>query len=234
MLWRNIQAATAATLGVAILAAVGTAPASAVNLKTFNISGTFFNGYPNPVYQQDSYGGIVNSYLESGILARGSSFRGTFTADVDKPFDSNIIVNNNFNVFNNVFEAWNVDVFGANGGAIAKFANIPVFDADVGYEFQNGISFSTKFYGTAFELSGVPRYIGNIPVYGVFADSIQRVALETYVSSFQISEPYRAFGENTVFGVQSVPEPFSLGGTALASAMGLWITRRKQKASQST
>jgi hypothetical protein len=217
-LWRNIQAATAATLGIVILAAVGTAPVNAANLKTFKISGTFFNDYPNPVYPD-----LTGTGLETGLLARGGSFSGTFTADVDKPFDPN-------NSFNNIFEDWNVDVLSANGKVISKFYKVfeGFYPPDIGYEFQKGISFYASYY-TDFSLSGLPRYIGNIPVYGTFSYSNMRYySVATYVSSFQISEPYRAFGEKTEF----VPEPFSLGGTALAGAMGLWM-RRKRKASQS-
>jgi hypothetical protein len=228
MLWRKIQAATAATLGVAILAAVGTAPASATNVKTFNISGTFFTGEPNPVYENNNPG-IIES-LERGFLARGGSFSGTFTADVDRPFDPN-------DILGGFFEDWNFNVVGPNGELVRDFFVLFPGHRDtsnLGYPSQEGIFFSSDYY-SFFSLYKIPQYIGGIPVYGLFQYSGERyVSLDTYVSSFQISEPYKPLGENTVFGVQKVPEPLSLGGTALASAMGLWITRRKQKTSQST
>jgi hypothetical protein len=224
MLWRNIQTATAATLGVAILAAVGTAPASAANVKTFNISGTFFNGYPNP----DNSSVVPGYGTEYGFLARRGSFSGSFTADLDKPFDP-------YDYLNNFFKKWDVRVFAPNGQSVGRFRNIylgnPAPD-DIGFQSQNGIAFIGGNY-TGFWLYGTPKYIGGIPTYGIFsyASTITTSAI-TYVNYFQISEPYKAFGENTVFGEKIVPEPFSLGGTALAGAMGLWM-KRKRKASQS-
>ncbi|BAZ28800.1 hypothetical protein NIES4074_12340 [Cylindrospermum sp. NIES-4074] len=224
MLWQNIQAATAATLGVAILAAVGTAPATAANVKTFTISGTFFTGEPNPVYENIN----PNFGLERGLLARGGSFSGTFTADADRPFNPN-------DILGGVFEDWNVNVVSPNGEPVRRFYQpFPggLDFSNLSYPSQEGISFSSDYY-SFFRLYKLPQYIGSIPVYGVFQYSNTRyVSIDTYVSSFQISEPYKPLGENTVFGVQKVPEPLSLAGTGLAGAMGLWM-KRKQKASQS-
>ncbi|BAZ28799.1 hypothetical protein NIES4074_12330 [Cylindrospermum sp. NIES-4074] len=223
MLWRNLWAAATATLGLVVLAAVGTAPASAANLKTFKISGTFFNDYPNPVYSD-----LTGTGLETGLLARGGSFSGTFTANVDKPFDP--IDPEGF--FNNVFEDWNVDILSANGEVITNFYRRfeGLYPPDIGTEVTNGTSiYFSKSYYTNFSLYRLQGYAGNIPIYGTFKYGYEKYhPIETYVSSFQISEPYRAFGEKTVF----VPEPLSLGGTALAGAMSLWI-RHKRKASQS-
>ncbi|BAZ28801.1 hypothetical protein NIES4074_12350 [Cylindrospermum sp. NIES-4074] len=217
MLWRNLWAAATATLGLVVLAAVGTAPASAANLKTFKISGTFFNDYPNPVYSD-----LTGTGLETGLLARGGSFSGTFTADVDKPFDTEQTI------FKNNFEDWNVDVLSAKGKVIYNFHKVlGGLYPYVGLELQKGILFSDYYIN--FNLNRLQGYAENIPIYGTFSYAQEKYSrIETYVSSFQISEPYRAFGEKTVF----VPEPLSLGGTALAGAMGLWI-RRKRKASQS-
>ncbi|MBW4683644.1 MAG: PEP-CTERM sorting domain-containing protein [Komarekiella atlantica HA4396-MV6] len=210
--WKNIAQVTAsATLGITMLTAVETAPASAAQLQTFKFSGTF--GDEN--FLIPGYTGQVSEDVKG--LA-GGSFDGTFTVDVDE-------LPTTQDAYQTIFVDWNLNLRNSSGYKAEVF--YPVIGAAAPdsilfyplYEYETSsleLYVNKNFKGTT---TGRPVNRGlSSPVYGRFSQTIGRYDFlgEIYVTSFR-SEP--------------VPEPFTIAGTAVAATMGLWM-KRKQKVSR--
>lgn len=198
---RLSQAAANVALGFAMLAAIGTDPAQAVNLKTFNISGNFA---PTPL--DGSVGLPVN-------LANGS-FNGTYTVDVDKLPASSSFVD---------LTSWTINLVNDNtvlrtlsnslaGNTAYIQENILAF-ADAGLlTKQNHNLYSLELYfDSNFTGTGSTNY-------GIFLDNSD-------LGSVQKS------GITAVTFAKSelVPEPRTIAGAVVFATIGLWL-KRKQKA----
>jgi hypothetical protein len=197
--WQKTSQATATTaLGIAVLAAMETAPANAANLKTFNISGNF--GDENFIIP-----GVYNDYPPD-LLDVNGSFVGNFTVDVDKVPTTTYID----------LESWDVGGFRSSGPP--NFGRL-----NAGTQAPQYLSFTTdQYYSLNLfvdnNLKPYPIDVGlGAPVYGTYEVLAGKYDFGTgiYVTSFR-SEP--------------VPEPFTLGGTAIAGTIGWWL-RCKRKAS---
>ncbi|MBN3948022.1 MAG: PEP-CTERM sorting domain-containing protein [Nostoc sp. NMS7] len=198
---RLSQAAANVALGFAMLAAIGTDPAQAVNLKTFNISGNFA---PTPL--DSSVGLPVN-------LANGS-FNGTYTVDVDQLPASSSFVD---------LTSWTINLVNDNtvlrtlsnslaGNTAYIQENILAF-ADAGllrgennnlYSFE--LYFDRNFTGLGSTTDG--KFLDNSDLGSVQSSGITAV-------TFAKTEP--------------VPEPGNFGGIVVVGTIGLWL-KRKQKA----
>jgi hypothetical protein len=206
------QATAAAALGVAMIAAVGTAPASAVQFKTFNLSGTFAS-------QADPG--------SSGLVANlaGGSFDGTYEVDVDQlPY-------NNSNV---LFTAWNINFLNSANTLVTTFSNLlpnsfaslfpdPLLLAD-SLRFGNDTESLTLFFNNGFTGTGTALQFGDNgqpPFAGFAVNDSGTIAVISATSS-------AASG-----GGVPVPEPITMSGMVLGSAIGL-LMKRKQKVSQSS
>ncbi|WP_334959646.1 PEP-CTERM sorting domain-containing protein [Nostoc sp.] len=198
---RLSQATATAALGFAMLAAIGTDPAQAVNLKTFNISGNFA-----PAALDGSVGLPVN-------LAN-SSFNGTYTVDVDQLPTSSSFVD---------LTSWTVNLVNDNtvlrtlsnslaGNTAYIQENILAF-ADAGLLTKQNhnlysleLYFDRNFTGTGSTNDG--KFLDNSNLGSVQSSGITGV-------TFAKSEP--------------VPEPQTFAGTVVVATIGLWL-KRKQKA----
>ncbi|MEH2244339.1 PEP-CTERM sorting domain-containing protein [Nostoc sp.] len=198
---RLSQATATAALGFVMLAAIGTDPAQAVNLKTFNISGNFA-----PAALDGSVGLPVN-------LANGS-FNGTYTVDVDQLAASSSFVD---------LTSWTVNLVNNNtvlqtlsnrlvGNTAYIQENILAF-ADAGLLTKQNhnlysleLYFDRNFTGTGSTNDG--KFLDNSDLGSVQSSGITSV-------TFAKSEP--------------VPEPETYAGTVVVATIGLWL-KRKQKA----
>ncbi len=152
------------------------------------------------------------------------SFDGTFTVDVDQLPSKDYVD----------FESFDVKLRNSSGvvvrnvcpfqGDLPSGGNEPfsgsVTPEEVFFSSNDYILFqlfvNSNFTGTS---TGRPVDVGlGVPVYGAYRNQANRYDIQSriYVTSFR-SEP--------------VPEPFTLGGTAVAGTMGWWL-RRKRKDSQ--
>ncbi|MHC5935415.1 PEP-CTERM sorting domain-containing protein [Nostoc sp.] len=197
---KRLSQATA-VLGFAMLAVIGTDPAQAVNLKTFNISGNFA---PTPL--DGSVGLPVN-------LANGS-FNGTYTVDVDQLPASSSFVD---------LTSWTINLVNDNiilrtlsnslaGNTAYIQENILAF-ADAGLlRGENNNLYSLELYsdsnftGTGSTNDG--KFLDNSDLGSVQSSGITAV-------TFAKSEP--------------VPEPRTFAGAAVVATIGFWL-KRKQKA----
>jgi hypothetical protein len=216
--WKKLSQATATTaLSISMLVSVGTAKASAATLQTFKVSGTF--GDEKFVYGTKSYP-YPSDRATSNFI--NGSFDGTFTVDVDQLPTATDYVQ---------LESSDIKLRNSSGVVVRTVSD---FSPGINNEPYFGsvepeqVHFYTNDY-TLFDLfvnsdftgtsTGRPVDVGlGVPVYGRYEDYADRYELRSgiYVTSFR-SEP--------------VPEPFTLGGTAVAGTMGWWL-RRKRKASQ--
>lgn len=195
------QVTATAAVGFAMLAVIGTDPAQAVNLKTFNISGNFA-----PTALDGSVGLPVN-------LAKGS-FNGTYTVDVDQLPASSSFVN---------LTSWTINLVNDNtvlrtlsnslaGNTAYIQENILAFaDAGLLAEQNNNLQslelyFDSNFTGTSSANDG--KFLDNSDLGSVQSSGITAV-------TFAKSEP--------------VPEPQNFAGIAVIATIGLWL-KRKQKA----
>ncbi|MEH2388710.1 MAG: PEP-CTERM sorting domain-containing protein [Nostoc sp.] len=198
---RLSQAAANVALGFAMLAAIGTDPAQAVNLKTFNISGKFA---PTPL--DSSVGLPVN-------LANGS-FNGTYTVDVDQLPASSSFVD---------LTSWTINLVNDNtvlrtlsnslaGNTAYIQENILAF-ADAGLlrgENNNLYSFELYFYRNFTGLGSTTdgKFLDNSDLGSVQSSGITAV---------------------TFAKIEPVTEPGNFGGIVVVGTIGLWL-KRKQKA----
>ncbi|MEH2360142.1 PEP-CTERM sorting domain-containing protein [Nostoc sp.] len=197
---KRLSQATA-ILGFAMLAVIGTDPAQAVNLKTFNISGNFA---PTPL--DGSVGLPVN-------LANGS-FNGTYTVDVDQLPASSSFVD---------LTSWTINLVNDNtilrtlsnslaGNTAYIQENILAF-ADAGLlRGENNNLYSLELYsdsnftGTGSTNDG--KFLDNSNLGSVQSSGITDV---TFAKS------------------EAVPEPRTFAGAAVVATIGFWL-KRKQKA----
>ncbi|MHC5610047.1 MAG: PEP-CTERM sorting domain-containing protein [Nostoc sp.] len=190
-----------AVLGFAMLAVIGTDPAQAVNLKTFNISGNFA---PTPL--DGSVGLPVNLV--------NASFNGTYTVDLDQLPASSSFVD---------LTSWTLNLVNDNtvlrtlsnslaGNTAYIEENILAF-ADAGllteqnknlYSFE--LYFDKNFTGLGSTTDG--KFLDNSDFGSVQSSGITAV-------TFAKSEP--------------VPEPGNFGGIVVVGTIALWL-KRKQKA----
>lgn len=211
----SLKKATAvAALGVGMLAVVATAPASAANVKTFNLNGTFDSTAVKDFQNNGPVGLPVN--------LQGGTFEGTYSVDVDQlPTSGKVSLSN-----------WFVNLRSSTNAILQTLAsNVPtqysyieylastnreqlvIADAS-GYTTQPG-----KLIGLILEFN--PNFIGTGTGVGTFTDHSITTGLQ---SAGDLSV-------NTVSS-QPVPEPLTMTATAVAAGMGLWM-KRKHKASQS-
>jgi hypothetical protein len=224
---RSSQQIAITALSVAMLTTVGTARASAANLKTFNISGSF-EDTNSKIIESPLYEAYTNFDLVNG------SFIGSYTIDVDQ------VPNDRSQVY---FTDWNVIFRYSSGVTVTMFTN-DAYSSLYGFGYLGSyrslefISFSSIYNPYVFlrlvinsdlsprtvnvSRSAIPYLFpeeaeNGVPVYGFHQQLFNRYqpGREVFVTSFN-SEP--------------VPEPHTLGGIAVVGAMGLLLKRRKQKA----
>lgn len=198
---RLSQATATAAVGFAMLAAIGTDPAQAVNLKTFNISGDFA---PTPL--DGSVGLPVN-------LANGS-FNGTYTVDVDQLPAYNSFVD---------LTSWTINLVKDNtilrtlsnslaGNTAYIQENILAFsDAGLLTEQNNNLyslelDFDNNFTGKGITNSG--KFLDNSDLGSIESSGLTAV---TFAKSVPVTEPQ------------------SFAGIVVVATIALW-RKRKQKA----
>ena len=200
--WKKLSQVTAtATLSVAVLAAV-TSPASAVNIKEFQLTGTFAN--------QAQPGA-------SGLIAQlaGGSFDGTYKVDIDQlpvSQSSPLVPLTSWNIklrdsSNTILRTLSDQVFNSFG--LVTSIAVPNKDS---LEFDENQAPILRFilpFNPGFTGIGT----GQLPFYG----SLTRQGQGTIL----------------VASSNSVPEPFTVGGTLVASAIGLWMKSKSKKSSLS-
>ncbi|MEH2169400.1 MAG: PEP-CTERM sorting domain-containing protein [Nostoc sp.] len=197
---RLSQATATAALGFAMLAAIGTDPAQAVNLKTFNISGNFA-----PAALDGSVGLPVN-------LAN-AFFNGTYTVDVDQlPASSsfvdltswtvNLVKDNtvlrtlsNSLAVNTAYIQENILAFSDAGLLTDKNNNLYSLELD----------FDSNFTGIGSTNNG--KFLDNSDLGSVQKSGITAV-------SFVKIEP--------------VTEPQSFAGIIVFATISVWIKRKKK------
>lgn len=199
---KRLSPATAtAVVGFAMLAAIGTDPAQAVNLKTFNISGDFASA-------------ALDGSVGLPVNLANASFSGTYTVDVDqlpassgfvglKSWTLNLVKNNtvlrtlsNSLAGNTAYIQENILAFSDAGLLTGKNNNL--------YSLQ--LDFDSNFTGTGSTNDG--KFLDNsdlgiVRSYGITAVSFVKI--------------------------QPVPEPGTFAGTAVFATSILWL-KRKQKA----
>ncbi|MEH1769935.1 MAG: PEP-CTERM sorting domain-containing protein [Nostoc sp.] len=198
---RLSQATATAAVGFAILAAIGTNPAQAVDLKTFNISGDFA---PAPL--DGSVGLPVN-------LAN-ASFNGTYTVDVDQLPASNSFVdlaNWTVNLVkdNTVLRTLSNSLAGNTAYIqenILSFSDAGLLTGKNNNLYSLELDFDGNFTGTGSTNNG--KFLDNSDLGSVQSSGLIAV-------TFAKSEP--------------VPEPQTLAGTVVVATIGLSL-KRKQKA----
>ena len=197
---RLSQVTTTAGIGFAMLVAIATNPAQAVNLKTFNVAGNFAS---TPL------DGSVGLPVK---LANGS-FSGTYTVDVDQlPAASSFVDLTNWNINlvndNTVLRTLSND-FAGNTAYIQE--NILAFSDAGSLTEQNNnlysleLYFDSNFTGTGSTNDGI--FLDNSDFGSIQSSGITAV-------TFAKSEP--------------VPEPPTFAGTAVVATICLWL-KRKQK-----
>jgi hypothetical protein len=209
---RWFQATAIVTLGTAMLAISGISKANAANLQTFKISGTFAEKYLNPPSLRDSF-----SLVENG------SFDGIYTVNVDQlPTTTSVNLEN-----------WDINLRDSQGDIRARFysadptlppsanyANVDQSQISFGvgpspsYSYYLSLFVNNDFTGTSIGRQSTVLDDGTTvsPHYG------------TYINNYNINRLLV-----TSFKSEPVPEPFTIGGTLVAGAMGLWIRRQSQK-----
>ncbi|MEH2179755.1 PEP-CTERM sorting domain-containing protein [Nostoc sp.] len=197
---RLSQATATAAVAFAMLTAIGTDPAQAVNLKTFNISGDFA---PAPL---DGSVGLP-------VSLANASFNGTYTVDVDQLPTSNSFVD---------LTSWTVNLVKDNtvlrtlsnsltGNTAYIQENILAFsDAGLLTKQNNNLyslelNFDKIFTGAGSTNDG--KFLDNSDLGSVQNSGLTGV-------TFAQSEP--------------VPEPQSFAGTVVVATIGL-LLKRKQK-----
>jgi hypothetical protein len=210
--WKRLTQPIAITaLSLTILAAMGTARTSAATITTINIAGTFG---PNLIVELPDYPDFLippNLY---------TTFTGYYTLNLDKlpnnPYDSEdrvtkgqMIIRNSSGVIVNSFSSGSSDGFMS-----ASLQGV--------YFFEGG---ANKFFDLFVNSHLTPRQEVQ---YGVPSYGLLRINLDRYITRglFNVTS-IDSFNVTSV----SVPEPFTLGGTAVAGVMGFWLRRRKLKAS---
>lgn len=200
---KKLSQATATTaLGVAMLAAVGTAPARAVNLQTVNFSGNFASqALPG------STGIAVD--LQDGF------FDGTYKLDLDLlPTSSALSLNswtvNLRNSSNTILKTFTSGILGQTGQLLQD-----------SLLFTNTIASTTGQETASLGLQFAPGYTQNLganPADGLLSSVVFKNTVngQTIVAG-QIP-------------IKAVPEPMSIAAIGLFGAMGL-LVKRKQKAS---
>ncbi|WGV26528.1 PEP-CTERM sorting domain-containing protein [Halotia branconii] len=197
---RLLQATITVGVSFATLTVIGTNPAQAVNLKTFNISGNFA-----PAVEDNSVGLPVS-------LANGS-FNGTYTVDVERLPASSSFVD---------LTSWNVNLVNDNtvlrtlsnslaGNTAYIQENILAF-ADAGLlAEQNNNLYSLELY---FDSNFIGRGSTN---NGIFLDNSD-------LGSVQSS------GITAVTSAKSevVPEPRTIVGTVVVAIISLWLKRKRK------
>lgn len=204
MLLKKLSQATASVaLGFAAVAALETAPANAVQLKTFNLFGTFAS-------QTQSGSGGRAANLVNG------SFDGTYTIDVDQlPANSEGTLLRSWNV--NLRSAANTTLTTLSNllpGSLATIASNSILPGDNlifnGNDTSGGflaLSFNSGFTGTG---TAVPFDNDNgQPVVGLLAIDSDLISVTSTSST-------------------PVPEPITMSGMILGSAIGL-VMKLKQK-----
>ncbi|BAZ32080.1 hypothetical protein NIES4074_45820 [Cylindrospermum sp. NIES-4074] len=200
------QATATAALGVAMLAAVGTAPARAVNLQTVNFSANFA-----PQALPGSTGIAVD--LQNGSLD------GTYTLDRDLIPASPVLP------FSLSLQSWTVNVRNSSNTILKTFTSSLLGQTGQLVQdtlqdsllFTNFIATSTGLETASLGLEFAPGYINNLganPSDGLLSSVVFK-------------------NGNTVAGqipIKAVPEPMSIAAIGIFGAMGL-LVKRKQKAS---
>ncbi|MHC5597960.1 MAG: PEP-CTERM sorting domain-containing protein [Nostoc sp.] len=199
---KRLSPATAtAVVGFAMLAAIGTDPAQAVNLKTFNISGDFA-----PAALDGSVGLPVN-------LAN-ASFNGTYTVDVDQLPASNSFVD---------LTSWTVNLV-KNNTVLRTLSNS--LAGNTAYIQENILAFSD-----AGLLTGQNNNLYSLELYfdSNFTGTGSTNDGEFLDSSDLGSVQSSGITAVTFVKSQPVPEPGTFAGTAVFATSILWL-KRKQKA----
>lgn len=210
--WRKLShAAATAALSVTILSALETAPVRAVQLRTFNVSGKFVS-QASP----EATGLPVN-------LANGS-FDGTYVLDLDQTREDlaiPLLVNK-----------WNINLRNSSNTILETLSNSvpnstawwgPLYD-QIDYSFsQEGITFALTYLLTIGFPNG-ERELVQTDQFAIlnYAGQDGSGSIAAQPQSFY-PYPYP----------DAVPEPFTIGGTVVAGAIGLYLKRKKQKSSQS-
>jgi hypothetical protein len=203
------KAAAVAALGVGMLAVVATAPASAANVKTFNLNGTFDSTAVKDFQNNGPLGLPVN--------LQGGSFDGTYSVDVDQlpTSGSNVGLN-----------SWFVNLRNSSNAILQTLAsNVP-----------NPISYILNDQLVIADNSGYTSAPGNV-IGLILQFNPNFTGTGTGVGTFtdhSITTGLQSAGDLSVntASSQPVPEPLTMTATAVAAGMGLWM-KRKQKASQS-
>ncbi|MCW5316298.1 PEP-CTERM sorting domain-containing protein [Nostoc sp. KVJ3] len=198
---RLSQATATAGLGFAMLAAIGTHPAQAVNLKTFNIVGNFASAA-----EDGSVGLPVN-------LAN-ASFNGTYTVDVDQlPASSSFVDLTSWNINlvkdNTVLRTLSNSLAGNTAYIqenILAFADAGLLTGQNNNLYSLELDFPSNFTGTGSTNDG--KFLDNSDLGSVQSSGLTAV---TFVNS----EP--------------VPEPSTFAGTVVVATIGFWL-KKKQKA----
>ncbi len=198
---RLLQTTATAGIGFAMLAAIGTDPVQAVNLKTFNISGNFA-----PTAEDSSVGLPVS-------LANGS-FNGTYTVDADQLPASNSFVdltNWTVNLVNNNTVLGTLSNSLAGNKAYIQENILAFADAGLLTEQNNNLYSLELYFDKDFTGNGTTNN-------GIFLDNSDLGSVQS-------------FGSNAVTFAKSeaVPEPQTFTGTAIVVIIGLCL-KRKQKA----
>ncbi|MBD2593765.1 PEP-CTERM sorting domain-containing protein [Nostoc spongiaeforme FACHB-130] len=196
------QATAGIALGAAMLATVVNAPAQAVTLKTFNISGEFA-----PQAISGSTGVAVD--LQNG------SFFGTYTVDIDQLPTATSISLNDWSIVlkdasNNILRTFSSSLLGHTGQIMQNnllFSNnIGTSEGEVTESF--GLKFPSGFTGLPMAVASSGRFSSVIDINDNLTAGRIGITSATVVP---------------------VPEPVSTAGVAVAGVVGLWM-KRKQKA----
>ncbi|MBD2388224.1 PEP-CTERM sorting domain-containing protein [Cylindrospermum sp. FACHB-282] len=188
---------------------MGTARTSAATITTINIAGTFG---PNLIVELPDYPEFLippNLY---------TTFAGYYTVDPDKlpndPYDDNQVARGEM-------------ILRDSSGVIVE--SFLTGDGEFMSASLQGVSFfdggANIFFDLFVNSDLTPRQEVQ---YGVPSYGLLRINLDRYITRglFNVTS-IDSFNVTSV----SVPEPFTLGGTAVAGVMGFWLRRRKLKAS---
>ncbi|MCM0594388.2 MAG: PEP-CTERM sorting domain-containing protein [Gloeotrichia echinulata IR180] len=205
------QSAAIAAFGVAMVAAAGAAPASAVSLsdvKLYNLSVDWGNGTTASGYYYVKNGDLPLT-TGSGVGVNLPEYDVTVTNGStlnDRFFNSSITNSPNLAALNNTL----------NFGGIFQAGIVnPVTGPNVALSFTN----TSPFKQLTLQIPSTPA----TPFTGAIAPGT--IVLADFLNTSQSVQT----NPNGV-PVTSVPEPLTIAGTAVAGAMGLFL-KRKQKAS---
>ncbi|MBU7585296.1 MAG: PEP-CTERM sorting domain-containing protein [Nostoc sp. TH1S01] len=197
------QATAGIALSAAMLAAVGNAPAQAVTLKTFNISGEFASQ-------------AISGSTGVAVGLQNGSFSGTYTVDIDKLPTATSVYLNDWSIIlkdasNNVLKTFSSSLLGHTGQVMQNnllFSNnIGTNEGEVTESF--GLKFPSGFTGLPMAVASSGRFSSVIDINDNLIAG--RLAIKSAT-------------------VEPVPEPVSTAGVAVAGVVGLWM-KRKQKSS---